>query len=492
MGDMLEMKMEMAQLAEEYMEEGLQKLEDKKMNHAALLIQNALHLSKAAENMKLYAKNLNLMGIIYAVTGNESMSIDYYLEGLECAMDYQFNDITMLFYNNIGSRYRELGENEKAVNYYLKAEKELHGSNFKDDESYRNRCLIINLNLTSSYIALEKYLLAKKCLEKARQWLEEEINNDYKLSFKIAEWRLYWEIGKKDYVKENIEEMLYDVLQDSNAADYVENMKLICQLMIKMKEYAKWKYVITTFETFAKEQDNVYYQLLLAEMWMEYYKVTDNRDKYVEYCIKHAETYQKQKVITEKERAAAIDIKIELFESEAERKRIELKSHTDSLTGIGNRYKLEEDFGKCIERACQMQKTIAFGLIDIDCFKEENDTYGHMKGDECLVHVAEILQKVIDGKGQAYRFGGDEFVLLIEDGTMENVAVIAKKIKENLHILKIDNVNSTIVPEVTVSQGYVSLVPKCDVSQQEMLQYADEALYTVKERGKNGYYILSK
>lgn len=74
--------------------------------------------------MLKYATALNLLGVIYGATGNETMAVDYLVEGLECAIDYQLNNITTLFYNNIGSRYQELGEQRRRFDYFLKSARE--------------------------------------------------------------------------------------------------------------------------------------------------------------------------------------------------------------------------------------------------------------------------------------------------------------------------------------------------------------------------------
>ena len=70
------------------------------------------------------------------------MAVDYLVEGLECAIDYQLNNITALFYNNIGSRYQELGEHEKAIDYFLKSARELQNPTCIKEERYRSWTLI--------------------------------------------------------------------------------------------------------------------------------------------------------------------------------------------------------------------------------------------------------------------------------------------------------------------------------------------------------------
>ena len=117
--DGMEQQEHIQKLADEYYEEGRARFFDHKLEEAAMLVQNALHLYKKCDDMLKYATALNMLGVIYGATGNETMAVDYLVEGLECAIDYQLNNITALFYNNIGSRYQELGEHENAIDYFL-------------------------------------------------------------------------------------------------------------------------------------------------------------------------------------------------------------------------------------------------------------------------------------------------------------------------------------------------------------------------------------
>lgn len=481
---------DMEQLAYEYMEESSDKLDENKLEQAALLAQNALHLFKKANNLKMYTRVLNLMGVIYATIGNEMVAIDYYLEGLECAINNGFYSYVPLFYNNIGSRYQELHEHEKAISYFERAELGLKNPESRKEDRYANWCMITYLNLSASYTVLKEFEKANKYLELAKKYADREETDAYRLAFLSTQLRLYWEYGKREYVKEHVDELVQEAVFNSNKSDYVENIAEVCKLLKRMKEYEKWKSVITAFEAFATVQGSVYYQLLMTEMWMEYYNKIDENQKYVEMCVKHADLYKKQREIADKERAAAIDIKIELQEKEAACKRAELQMTRDTLTGLGNRYMLENDVKKVLENEAKIKDSIAVGILDIDCFKQKNDTYGHVEGDDCLCQVANVLEKVIAEQGRAYRFGGDEFVVIIEDGRKEVVTRIAEDIKKGIHELQIENVNSIVSSEVTVSQGYACLKPMNMTNRNELLQHADDALYKVKNNGRNGYFIL--
>lgn len=483
---------EMNQLADEYYNEGRQTFNDGRLSEAAVLIQKAIQLYQKCGNWKQYVTAMNLMGVIYAAIGNETMAIDYYLEGLECAIDNQFRILIALFYNNIGSRYQELGEHRRAIEYFLKSVRELENETAPKEKNDSLWHLITYLNLQTSYWELEEYDVAYEYLQKAERYLTEEIEETYHCTFLTAKCRLLWDRGEKEYVYRHLEELLNSAEHDDNASDHVQNMKSLCSLLRDMEEFEGWKRVIDSFEQYSREQGTVYCRLILTEMQMEYYRVIGEMQKYIRLCVDHTELYQKQREIVDKERAAAIDIKIELRNKEAERKQAEAKSTTDALTGLGNRYLLDHEAAKIFAEASREGTVISVGVLDIDYFKQHNDTYGHIQGDTCLQRVAKVLAETARGIGQVYRFGGDEFVMLLEEGDSSRVEQIAESVKQCLAREQIKNENSRVIPEITISQGYVCFVPKGGETAGELIKHADVALYHVKENGRNGYHIITE
>lgn len=480
------------QLADEYYSEGRQAFNDGRLNEAAVLIQKAIQLYQKCGNWKQYVTAMNLMGVIYAAIGNETMAIDYYLEGLECAIDNQFRILIALFYNNIGSRYQELGEHRRAIEYFLNSVRELEAENAPKEKNDGLWHLITYLNLQTSYWELGEFDISYEYLQKAERYMTEEVEQTYHCTFLGAKCRLLWDRGEKEFVYRHLEELLSSAEHDENASDHVQNMKSLCSLLRDMGEYEGWKRIIDAFERYSKEQGTVYCRLILTEMQMEYYRVIGEMQRYIHLCVDHTELYQKQREIVDKERAAAIDIKIELRNKEAERRQAEAKSTTDALTGLGNRYLLENEAAKIFAEAAAKGAVISVGVLDIDYFKQHNDTYGHIQGDTCLQKVAEVLSEMAQGIGQVYRFGGDEFVMLLVEGESGKVAQIAESVKEGLARERIKNENSRVIPEITISQGYVCFVPKGDETAGELIKHADVALYHVKENGRNGYHIIEE
>lgn len=482
-------KKEMEQLAIAYMDEGKAAFFDNKLNDAALLVQNAINLFQEIHNYEKLVLALNLMGVIYGAIGNETSAIDYFLEGLSYAIDYHFYTYTCLFYNNIGSRYQQLGRHEQAIEYFLQAEKALEIVN-TGEGNQDLWAMITFLNLSTSYGELDQFALSEKYLDKSAVYMKDDIAKSHKYTFLITQCRLYWCIDKKDFVYKHLDELIESGEKDNNTSDYVQDMLNLCDLLKKMQEYDKWKSLIFCVRNYAKNQNSVYFYMVVTEMWMDYCKTVGDTAKYQKACIEYAELCQKQKEITDMEKAAAIDIKIELREKENQRKLAEQKANNDSLTNLGNRYLMESDIQSAIQKAAETNSPLTIGILDIDCFKQMNDTYGHIQGDKCLKTTADILTASLQGLGRAYRFGGDEFILLLQTSNYETVEGIARNIQKCLHEAHFENINSTVISELTMSQGYSCFIPNKDETPKKAIKHADKVLYEVKESGKNSYKII--
>ena len=478
-------------LAKEYMEEGRNALYDNKLDEAAILVQNAIDLFKEAEDVRNHASSLNLMGVIYASLGNESMAIDYYLEGLNLIGNGEYDDIRILFYNNIGSRYHDLKDYHKGLYYFLKSEELLKSENVKNNSRYKIWCMVSYLNVLSSYLALEMYDRCYEYIDRLDEYEKYDENSFYIFGYHVCKYLLYYRTDKKDFVRNNIDILLKEAIEDKNVFDQVQNFTDMCTLLKEMGEIDRWFKAIASFESRAKAINNNYLLLFCSELWMEYFKAVDNEKAYNQMCIRHAELYFKQKKIDNKDKVASIDIKIALQEKEMERKMALKKSNTDALTGLGNRNALTDDLDKVLKEAAEHDFDIAVGVLDIDCFKQENDTYGHIEGDRCLIAVSDILKSLND-IARSYRFGGDEFVVLFSKADDAVVKSYAFEIQTKLKALDIDNINSTVSDKLTISQGYVLIDHKLVKSCSQLVKYADVALYKVKQGGRNGFYVLGK
>lgn len=161
----------------------------------------------------------------------------------------------------------------------------------------------------------------------------------------------------------------------------------------------------------------------------------------------------------------------------------------DPLTGLFNRRYLNETLPRELQRVIRAQRRLCVAMLDIDFFKKMNDTYGHDAGDEVLKFVANQLKLNTRASDIACRYGGEEFILVMSDSTLDEamprLRQICQEIKEgHLHYMK------DSLPSVTVSIG-VSEGPTHSIAAVELVRLADEALYKAKQGGRDRIEIFN-
>jgi|GEM_PF-588925 len=166
-------------------------------------------------------------------------------------------------------------------------------------------------------------------------------------------------------------------------------------------------------------------------------------------------------------------------------RRLKTLSLRDGLTGIANRRQLEETLQQEWARAWRMNTSLALVLMDIDFFKELNDTQGHLEGDDCLKRVAGFLERSLRRSGDmAARYGGDEFVLILPGTDLDGARHFAASIAVGILELKIP-FRASPFGTVTTSIGVAARHPRQGGSADHLLADADRALYRAKSAGRN-------
>ncbi len=157
----------------------------------------------------------------------------------------------------------------------------------------------------------------------------------------------------------------------------------------------------------------------------------------------------------------------------------EKSSTHDFLTGLPNRTKLYDDLTKIVER----NSVCSLFIFDIDGFKGINDTYGHNVGDEVLKEVGVRLSKAVDNNFTAYRLAGDEFICILKNNFKKDIEKYAKQCME---FFSEDFRLSSNTLTIQISLGVASY-PNDAGNLKDLIEHADQAMYTVKKNGKNDY-----
>jgi chemotaxis family two-component system sensor kinase Cph1 len=169
---------------------------------------------------------------------------------------------------------------------------------------------------------------------------------------------------------------------------------------------------------------------------------------------------------------------------EAANERLAALASTDSLTGMANRRSFDERLQKEWARAGRTHRSLALIIIDLDFFKQYNDQYGHIMGDECLKQVAKALQVGRNATDLEARIGGEEFSVLLPDTEIEGAISVAETVRAYIQKLQLPHAKSPL-GVVTASFGVATVTAGSTETTENLVRAADRALYEAKRQGRN-------
>lgn len=225
---------------------------------------------------------------------------------------------------------------------------------------------------------------------------------------------------------------------------------------------------------------------------MKYESAMGDTEAYNKLCVYYANLHSMQVKEQIKRLGDTIDLKLQLQETEYERRKAVRLNYTDILTGMGNKFKMRNDFEKFVsENQDSGGAGITFGVVDIDFFKSFNRNSGRVTGDAVLKEVSSIINESIKDKGMGYHFYGDEFYIILQETDEDIIKNIAEHIRLELAKKQILHESSKVDEYLTVSQAYV-IAPDVKVPDEfsRLFKTVDEVLNDVKEKGRNAYKIV--
>jgi len=170
---------------------------------------------------------------------------------------------------------------------------------------------------------------------------------------------------------------------------------------------------------------------------------------------------------------------------QAANEKLHALSVTDALTGLSNRRSFDNALDRECRRAERAGQSISVVMIDIDKFKNYNDTYGHQEGDKCLKQVAQALLRAFRRPGDlAARYGGEEFAVILPETDELGAMYVADKLRSIVHALALEH-RGTELGRVTISLGVACAEAGTSIDQAALVRQADLALYQAKKTGRN-------
>ncbi|MCX7165348.1 MAG: diguanylate cyclase [Rhodocyclales bacterium] len=179
-------------------------------------------------------------------------------------------------------------------------------------------------------------------------------------------------------------------------------------------------------------------------------------------------------------------VDVDVTEITQARQTLEQIALLDPLTSLANRRKFQDRYRLERQRQARIGLPLTLVLVDVDHFKQVNDTWGHIVGDVCLKAVANVLVSHVRTIDLVARFGGEEFLVMLSDANAREGALVAEKLRRALETTVIDTgLAAQPSLQITASFGVTTLLPSEDLSLEAVIERADSAMYAAKHGGRN-------
>lgn len=461
----------------------------------------------------------NLLGTYYIMQGSYSKGVENYLEIINRSDNMENKYFMAKALIDLGTIYNIMHEYETAEKIYEKAN-EIEEIEVR---SYNFIKLYYYSNIIECLFQQEKY---DEFFEKANEMYDnlekyskgnEQVIESFITQLEFCKVKAYLETGQIEKAKEIIDSM-------EDLESKISNNKFIDSDMFFMVILGDYYYKIGDYQKAVRLYENVYKaeksrinqdaKRDVLHRLIEYYQSEKDYEKsafysnelinfisdelsnrnsdYLEYIIdKHA--YEKgllsaSQVIVRK--GIEISILVTVFILSAITGIfiiiiLKRNNYIDGLTKLYNRKYFDKQFDNTLKRMCliskikyshKSNKSSYLLMFDIDNFKKKNDSYGHDFGDEVLRAVSRVSQREVKHKGKVFRYGGEEFAVILENKYENEAVQISENIRNSIENLKFSNGDN-----VTISGG-LALV---EISKEDTFKNADEKLYVSKNSGKN-------
>lgn len=457
-------------------------------------IANAIQLLDQSEQWELLARAYNLMAITSINKGNASAAMDYYLMGLNYCRKYGITRIESSINLNLGNLYMQNGVYHEAQHYFEQAY-----CYYKSPEGEERS----HIGLTVVYANLARCYMLRGILEKTQEYID-KLNHECQEYYDDVDYlyvdclkaRYYHLVGNTQLRDKCIEEIEERIDRDVPIMDIFDDLYDYCELMFEIdREKAFWD-MLDRLEYIVKNSDVKNLLRKVIALKLKFYRKHNDNASY----LQAAGLFYELTEIMERESRSMITnmlyVRSSLERANESRRKMEAlnvqlleKSETDQLTGLANRYRLNDYSEKVVEFCCERKIPLAVEILDIDFFKQYNDNYGHQAGDECIVAIANELKKMQNNRIFCARYGGDEFIIVYAGMPLQEVRESAQELRENVMNLKREHLYSKALPIVTISQGICYGIPETENKSWDFLHAADMLLYHVKKRSRNDICI---
>lgn len=452
----------------------------------------AITILKDTEQYELIAKSYFILGRAYINQGYYQMSLVTDELAYNIVKRHRLRgQIRIMALNNLSVSYHAMEEPRKSIKYLNECINLLEEDATADYTDY----FMYSLNLAGCHKDIGELDRAEEIFAAIAGSLEkvdfEPLISDYYIRRAIVAYLRGNTTMGNGYIDTALELFPKDIYPLPLYDDLCE----VARFIIKNKDRTRATRMFDLIAVYAANNTGTVEQLFASRMMANYYKAFGDYRLAAEYFAKYEELNERQmremKEMQMKIHQTTRDTETEIRKLKRQMRENEDLALRDPLTKLLNRSALLRVSAEFISTAAKKRQKVGAIFIDIDCFKECNDTYGHAKGDEIIKAVANVCRGQETKNVRFARYGGDEFFGITRGLTHEEVCDVARRICKEIQRAGIPNEMNPSGGKLTLSVGIadVAITDKTDTIL-EIANYADKALYYAKNAGKNTIYEL--
>ncbi len=418
-----------------------------------------------------------LLGIVFSNQGDLSNAFASYREALLLAQEHDDIFDMALIYENY-SEICDLSENqEKALQYAHLARRCI--LRCRENPRFNTIYAIIQTTVAKLDIKSGKLDHAERVLNELKRFIAENPGEKEGLDLLIVDLLCIHKRGRTEEEREAVSKVIRNFDENTCRSDYFMYIMLFMQYLRETERNEELEHVLNEMESSLGNENFPAIQLRISDFRVQILEEQGREQELLQELMKYRTYFLRQ----QKQNSATVRFVLDLQSSlECSRKvngELQKKVGTDELTGIANRWRLHEKLHSMYKKAASNEHVFAVEMMDIDHFKEINDTYGHVAGDKCLTMVADVLKDISGEHCFPIRYGGDEFMILYSGKSEDELDRICHTIRSALR----ERCRGTDLPHFTISQGVFGAVPDVSDHMDSWTTRADRALYQGKNRG---------